>query len=83
MVVNVDDSTWQSQLTTMRSQILDRMEQVLGRRIVTDVQFRIVPPRPGVKRDESAALAIDEADGISHPMLRTIYRSSKRRASGE
>lgn len=81
IVVNVEDAVWQAQLTTMRQQIIDRLAQVLGRKIVTDIQFRVVPPRPKPQR-ETEAFALDEADGIPNPVLRRIYRASRKRATG-
>ena len=45
LVVEVEDAVWQRQLWTLRGQILQRMEQVLGRKIVEEIEFRIAVPR--------------------------------------
>jgi hypothetical protein len=82
LVVSVEDAVWQSQLYTLREQIMGRLEHVLGRRLVTALEFRVAVPRPGARRDETPARACDEADGISDPVLRVLYKASRKRASG-
>ena len=53
-----------------------------GGGLVEDLEFRIVPRRREARRAESAvpALFADEADGIADPVLRGIYRASRKRA---
>ena len=80
LVVNVSDSVWQSQLWSMRGQIMQRLEQVLGRKIVTEIEFRLAVPRPRAQREERSAASADEADGIRNPVLRTIYKDSRNRS---
>ena len=82
LVIGVEDAVWQSQLFTLREQILRRLEQVLGRRLVTALEFRVAVPRPGVRREELPARAPDEADGIADPVLRSLYKASRKRAAG-
>ena len=81
LVVTVQDPVWRNQLWTLRDQILQRMEQVLGRRIVGEIELRVALPKPGPKREETFTLSADEADGIVNPILRNIYRASRRRAA--
>src|SRR4051812_40565200 len=45
LVVEVEDAVWQRQLWTLRQQILVRLEQVLGRRIVEELEFKVAVPR--------------------------------------
>ena len=45
LVVEVEDAVWQRQLWTLRGQILKRFEQVLGRVIVEELEFKIAVPR--------------------------------------
>jgi hypothetical protein len=82
LVVTVEDAIWQSQLFTLREQILSRLEHVLGRRLVTALEFRVVIPRPGVRREERPTRGPDEAEGIVDPVLRTLYKASRKRATG-
>ncbi|HET8547640.1 MAG TPA: DUF721 domain-containing protein [Bryobacteraceae bacterium] len=82
LIINVEDAVWQSQLFTLREQILNRLEHVLGRRLVTALEFRVAIPRAGVSREELPARAPDEADGITDPVLRSLYRASRKRAPG-
>lgn len=82
LVVYVEDAVWQSQLYTLREQIMGRLEQVLGRRLVTALEFRVAVPKPGVRREETASHLFDEADGISDPVFRGLYKASRKRASG-
>jgi hypothetical protein len=82
LVVLVEDKIWQQQLHTMRGQIVNRIEQVLGRRIVETIEFRIAVPRPKPQREESFQLTADEADTIANPILRRIYKTSRQRATG-
>lgn len=83
LVIQVEDKIWQRQLFTLRAQILTRLEEALGRRIVDELEFRIVVPTR--KQVQSAALPqnaiVDEADDIRDPVLRGIYKSARRKAT--
>jgi len=79
LVVEVEDRVWQKQLFTLSHQIMRNVEKRLGPGIVTDLEFRIVPRRIEPQR-AAAVVFIDEADGIEDPVLRSIYRASKRKA---
>jgi hypothetical protein len=82
LVVSVQDGVWQSQLFSIRDQILNRLEHVVGRRLVTALEFRVAIPRPGAAREEIPARAPDEADRIADPVLRLVYKASRKRAAG-
>jgi hypothetical protein len=85
LVVEVEDHIWQRQLFTLSGQILQGLEQNLGRGVVEDVEFRIVPRRIDPQRATAAVpgavpVASDDAEGIADPVLRSIYRASRNRA---
>jgi hypothetical protein len=83
LVVEVEDHTWQKQLFALSRDILKNLEKTLGRELVDDLEFRIVPRRrePEIARVAVPALfALDDADAISDPVLRDIYKQSRKRA---
>jgi hypothetical protein len=82
LVVEVEDAIWQRQLFTLTPQILAKLEQSLGRGVVEQVEFRIVPRRREPQRAAAAmpALIADDATEIADPVLRSIYRASRNRA---
>src|ERR1700730_4225741 len=45
LVVEVEDHTWQKQLFALTRQIIKNLDNTLGRGLVEDVEFRIVPRR--------------------------------------
>ena len=52
LVVEVEDHTWQKQLFALTRHILKNLDKTLGRGLVDDLEFRIVPRRrePDVAR---------------------------------
>jgi hypothetical protein len=80
LVVEVEDAVWQRQLWTLRNQILQRMEQVLGRKIVDEVEFKIAAPRMKPARAEVLNSSGDEADLIRDPVFRSVYKAARKRA---
>ncbi len=82
LIVEVEDHIWQLQLHALRGQILRGLEKSLGAGVVEEVEFRIVPRRIDPQRATASvpALAEDEAEGIADPVMRSIYRASRRRA---
>src|SRR5260370_12891467 len=80
LVIEVEDAIWQRQLFTLRSQILHRLEQVIGRAVVTEIEFRIGVPKRVPQRAETASGVVDEADLIESPGLRNLYKASRKRA---
>jgi hypothetical protein len=82
LVVEVEDWLWQRNLMGLSRQILKNIDKVVGPGIVTDLEFRILPPRRGPQ----VALASvphfeagDEASGIADPVLRRIYRRKRQK----
>ena len=82
LVVEVEDRIWQRQLFALTRHILGNLEKTLGSGMVEDLEFRIVPRRREPQRATVAvpALAADEAEGIADPVLRGIYRASRKKA---
>ena len=84
LVVEVEDAVWQKQLFHLRHQILGKLEQIIGRDILQDIEFRIAtprrPPQMASSLNATAHLA-DEADGIRDPVLRVLYKQSRKKAS--
>lgn len=90
LVVEVEDELWQRNLWKLRYQVLRNLEKAIGPEIVSDLEFRIMPPRREPQRDTGERLALaplnperddDEADGIADPGLRRIYRNARKRES--
>ena len=81
LVVEVEDAVWQRQLWTLRAQILQRVEQVLGRKIVEEIEFKIGVPRMKPARAEVPAPSSDEADLIRDPVFRLNYKAARKRAN--
>src|ERR671936_351644 len=52
LIVEVEDAVWQRQLLVLRSQIVKKVETILGSSIVHDVEFRIAIPRRLPQREE-------------------------------
>jgi hypothetical protein len=83
LVIEVEDAVWQRQLWTLRNQILKRMEQVLGRKIVEELEFKVAPPRIKPARAEVRinGASGDEADQIQDPIFRLVYKAARKRAN--
>jgi predicted nucleic acid-binding Zn ribbon protein len=80
LVVEVEDETWRSNLWSLRFQILKNLEKAIGPEIVSEVEFRVMPPRREPQRETVSALVTeDEAAAIADPGLRRIYRSARSR----
>jgi Dna[CI] antecedent, DciA len=90
LVVQVEDAIWQRQLHTLTAQILDRLRKFTGNAVVTDLEFRIGVPRRTAQRAESitpfapempSQAHADEAETILDPVLKKVYRLSRKKAS--
>ncbi len=86
LVVEVEDAIWQRQLYPLTRQIVDRICQVTGSAIVQNVEFRIAVPRRQPGRAEVAetlapSSAVDEAENIRDPVLKKLYRLSRKKAT--
>jgi len=82
LIVEVEDRIWQRQLFSLAPYILGNLGKNVGSGLVEDLEFRIVPRRREPQRAAEAvpALLADEADGIADPLLRGIYKASRKRA---
>ena len=86
LVVDVEDAIWQKQLHALTFQIVERLRKVTGNEAIQDVEFRIGIPRRQPQRAESphsdTADSQREDERIEDPVLRKLYRMSRRRAAG-
>lgn len=80
LIVEAEDEVWQGQLSTLRGQILARLKEVLAREIVADIDFRVRIPRRLPQRAQQAQLPADEAERIEDPVLRRLYKLSRKRS---
>lgn len=82
LVVEVEDATWQRQLHALTRQIVERIRKITGSEAIEGVEFRIGVPRKQPQRAESARSSEEqEAERIEDPVLRKVYRMSRRKAS--
>ena len=79
LVVEVEDAIWQRQLFVLRQQIRRKIDENVGAGIVEDIEFRVAPRRLGPIRAQHSTARTDDADGIADPILRNIYRASRKR----
>lgn len=87
LVVEVADATWQRQLHGLTRQIVARLQKLMGSDAVHDVEFRIgiprrEPQRADTRRSEVFADGSDEANSIPDPVMRRVYRMSRKKATG-
>jgi len=61
LIVEVRDSIWQKQLTTMKEQLLFRVNSVLGQPIVKDIELR-VNPKAAIVTQQQKSEPVNEAD---------------------
>jgi hypothetical protein len=82
LVVEVEDRIWQRQLFALTPHILSNLDKTLGRGLVEDLEFRIVPRRrePMVARQAVPALVADDANAIADPVMRGLYKLSRKKA---
>ena len=84
LIVEVEDATWQRQLFALSRQILRNLEKSIGPGAVEDLEFRVMPRKREPQREERAAAPLltgtDEADAIADPVLRGLYRASRKKA---
>jgi hypothetical protein len=83
LVIEVEDATWQRQLNNLSRHMIWNLEQILGKGAVDDLEFRVVPPRRPPQRAEEAmpALFADDASAIADPVMRSIYRAARNKAT--
>ncbi len=78
LVVEVGDAVWQRQLSALRYALLRNLTKELGEGLVTEIDFRPMPPRRQPQRAESARPA--SPDNIEDPVLAILYDRSRRMA---
>jgi protein involved in sex pheromone biosynthesis len=88
LIVEVEDAIWQKQLHTLSAQILDRLRKTTGSNTIQEIEFRVAVPRrqpqSAAFRDNTApqiAASTDEADSIQDPVLKKVYRLSRKKAT--
>jgi len=86
LVVEVEDALWQRQLYPLTSQILQRLHKITGSDAIQEIEFRIGIPRRQPQRAEARAgeemgRPSDESDEIQDPVLKRVYRISRKKAS--
>lgn len=87
LVVEVEDAIWQRQLHTLSFQILDRLKRVAGNAGIQELEFRVAVPRRQPQKAETRESAgtpappADEADAIQDPVLKKLYRLSRKKAT--
>jgi predicted nucleic acid-binding Zn ribbon protein len=79
LVIEVEDAIWQRQLFALRGQIVRKIEESVGAGLVEDIEFRVAPRRLGPQRAQRSIPSADEANDIADPILRNIYRASRKR----
>ena len=79
LIVEVEDAIWQRQLFVLREQIRRKLEESVGAGVVEDIEFRVIPARLGPQRARRATASADEANGIADPVLRNIYKASRKK----
>lgn len=72
LVVEVGDMIWQRQLNSLRPFLLRNLAEVLGESLVTDLDFRPMPPRRRPQREEAPG----NVEGIADPVLSLLYRQT-------
>jgi hypothetical protein len=83
LVVEVEDKIWQRQLFALTPFILFNLQKHLGSGVVDDLDLRILPRRREPQRAVQAfraSLKADEADAIIDPVLRGLYKASRKKA---
>jgi predicted nucleic acid-binding Zn ribbon protein len=83
LIVEVEDGIWQKQLFYLRFQILAKLQEVVGAGVITGVEFRIATPRrpPQPALSLNASKPFDEADGITDPGMRIVYKQARKKAT--
>ena len=85
LVVEVEDAVWQKQLFVLSYQILNSLHKLTGPSCIDSIEFRIGVPRRVPQRAGSlqapATVPYDEAETIQDPVLKKVYRLSRKRAT--
>jgi predicted nucleic acid-binding Zn ribbon protein len=79
LIVEVEDIIWRRQLFVLREQIRRKIDESIGVGVVEDIEFRVTPRRLEPQRAGHSTARADEAEGIGDPVLRNIYKASRKR----
>src|ERR1700722_1255915 len=83
IIVEVEDAIWQRHLFSLKPFIVRNLAKIIGPGLIDDAEFRIVPRRREPQRAVAAApgsLFADDADAIADPVMRDIYKASRKKA---
>jgi len=82
LVIEVEDDTWRKQLNALSRRMVWNLEQILGKGMVEDIEFRVVPRRREPQRAAEAVPGVfaDESAAIADPVMRSIYRAARKKA---
>jgi hypothetical protein len=88
LLVEMADAIWQRQLYPLTAQILERIRKLTGSEAIQGIEFRVAIPRRQPQRADASDSAAsnpvnsaDESDEIRDPVLRRVYRISRRKAT--
>ena len=82
LLVEVEDSIWQRQLFPLTAQIVARLRQVTNSDLIEDVEFRVaIPRRLPLRAETPQSVPVDEAESIHDPVLKKVYRLSRKKAT--
>ncbi|MCW5978540.1 MAG: DUF721 domain-containing protein [Bryobacteraceae bacterium] len=88
LVVELEDPEWRRQLWPLRHALLRNLAKALDEGVVEDIEFRVASLRkkPGreerpARRPPAMAAGGDEAESIADPVLRMLYKTSRRKES--
>jgi hypothetical protein len=76
LVVQVEDVVWQRQLNTLRHFLLRNLTVALGEAMITEIDFRPMPPRMQPQRAATA-----RPGQIEDPVLHLLYLQSRNRGT--
>lgn len=76
LIVEVEDVVWQRQLNTLRHFLIRNLTEILGEPMITEIDFRPMPPRIQPQRAAAA-----KPGQIEDPVLDLLYRQSRNRNS--
>ena len=82
LIVEVEDVTWQRQLNALSRHIVWNLEQILGKgwwRTWNSAWCRGGANR-SARPQAAPGLFADDADAIADPVMRSIYRASRKKA---
>jgi predicted nucleic acid-binding Zn ribbon protein len=86
LIVETPSQAWRKELAKMESAIVGLMNQAAAKPMIKGVEFRVavkVPLRPPARASSAAGAKRDEAESISDPHLRRLYRLSRQRAKSK